>query len=130
MPIPPKTSSDRSFGVVFAAVFVLIGVLPALDGHDPRPGWLVAAVVFLLAARLKPEMLAPLNKIWTRFGLLLNNVTAPIVMSVLFLTIFTPIGLLMRLFGRRPLQLLYEREVESYWILRQTPSPESMQRPF
>ncbi|MEO5362606.1 MAG: SxtJ family membrane protein [Magnetococcus sp. DMHC-8] len=126
----PKTASDRSFGLVFAAVFALVGLHPLLDGPEPSPWWLLAAAALLPVALWRPGWLAPGNRLWTRFGLLLNRFTAPLVMGVLFLTVVTPIGLLMRLLGQRPLRLSYEPEADSYWIVRQSPTPDSMKRPF
>ncbi len=63
------------------------------------------ALVFLILARWRPGLLAPLNKIWTALGLLLTKVMNPIVMGVVFFIVVTPIGLLMRLSGKDPLRL-------------------------
>ncbi|MBF0402265.1 MAG: hypothetical protein HQL90_16050 [Magnetococcales bacterium] len=130
MPIPTKTASNRSFGLVFTVFFALIGLQPMLDGHGIRVWSLACAALFLLLALLQPERLTPLNNGWTRFGLLLHRITTPIVMAILFITILTPIGLLMRLLGKRPLALSYEPTAASYWVRRENPTPESMKRPF
>ncbi|MBF0462962.1 MAG: hypothetical protein HQL87_16455 [Magnetococcales bacterium] len=127
---PPKTASDRSFGLVFTCFFAFLGLLPLLHGGAVRVIFLVVAAAFLLIALARPGLLAPLNQLWTRFGLLLNRITTPIVMSILFWVIFTPVGLLMRLFGKRPLQLHTDQKAASYWLPRQNPAPDSMQRPF
>lgn len=127
-----RGSSDRSFGLVFAVVFLTIGLWPLVRGGTLRAWALVLAGAFLIAALTRPSLLAPLNRLWTRFGLLLGKVTTPIVMSILFYLVVTPTGLLMRLFGKDPLRLSRDREADSYWIKREPPgpSPETMTNQF
>jgi hypothetical protein len=125
-------SSDRSFGLVFAAVFLAIGLWPLVRGGTLRAWAPAVAVAFLVAALARPSLLAPLNRLWTRFGLLLGKVTTPIVMGILFYLVVTPTGLLMRLFGKDPLRLSRDPEAGSYWIQREPPgpSPETMSNQF
>ena len=125
-----KVGLDRSFGLVFSAVFAMIGLAPLVHGNALRLWSLAVAVIFLLFSLIKPELLAPLNRGWAHFGLRLNQITTPIIMSILFFVAVTPTGLLMRLFGKRPLQLSYEPKAPSYWIARQNPDTDSMKRPF
>lgn len=125
-------SSDRSFGLVFTVVFVLVGLWPVFFGGAARYWALGIAAVFLIASFARPALLAPLNRIWTKFGLLLSRVVNPIVMGLLFYSTITPIGLVMRLFGKDPLRLRFEPEAASYWIEREPPGPppESMKNQF
>jgi hypothetical protein len=116
-------SSNRSFGGVFTVVFAAIGLFPLIRGGEIRVWALVIAAVFFLAALLWPAVLAPLNRLWFKFGMLLHRVVSPLVMGMLFFVVVTPIGLLMRLFGKRPLSLEFEPAEQSYWILRQPPGP-------
>ena len=127
-----KTSSDRSFGLVFAAVFAIIGLWPLLHEASLRWWGLAVAAGFLAVALIRPNLLRHLNRIWTQFGLLLHKIVTPVVMSLLFFVTVTPIGLIMRLFGKRPLQLGFEPQIESYWIVLDPPgpAPESMKMPF
>lgn len=127
-----RGSSDRSFGLVFATVFLAVGLWPLGRGGTLRVWALAVAGVFFAAALAGPSLLAPLNRLWTRFGLLLSKVTTPIVMGVLFYLVVTPTGLLMRLFGKDPLRLSRDRVAGSYWIHREPPgpSPETMTNQF
>jgi hypothetical protein len=116
-------SSDRSFGWVFTAVFVLIGAWPLLHSNAPR-WWAVGiAAAFALVTLLKPTLLSGLNRLWLKFGLLLGKIVSPIALGVLFYLVFTPTGLLMRLFGKDPLRLKLDRAGDSYWIRREPPGP-------
>lgn len=125
-------SSDRTFGIVLAAFFALIGVLPLLRGHALRLWALPLSVIFLLAGLAAPAVLAPLNRIWTALGALLHKITNPIILGVFFYLVFTPFGSVLRLLGKDFLRLKLDADAESYWILREPagPPPESMSNQF
>jgi hypothetical protein len=118
-----KSSSDRSFGIVFAALFGIIGLWPLLDDGGVRWWSLAIALVFAAVATARPGLLAPLNRLWFRFGLLLNSIVSPIVMGLLFYLIITPFALFMRLTGKDLLHLKHDPKAQSYWILREPPGP-------
>jgi len=117
-------SSDRTFGLVFAAFFLVIGLLPLLHGHVLRIWALLLAVAFLVVAMISPVILSPLNRLWTRFGLLLHSIVSPFALAILFYGVVTPTGLLMRLFGKDTLRLRPDKNAASYWIERTPPGPE------
>jgi predicted membrane metal-binding protein len=119
----PKIGSERNFGIVFAAVFVTIALWPLIRAEKAHLWLLPIAIIFLAAAFLAPRTLAPLNRLWFRIGILLGKVVTPLVMGVLWLAVLTPIGLLMRLFGRDPLRLKRQPAAKSYWIERSPPGP-------
>lgn len=118
-----RRSSDRSFGVVFAAAFLVIALFPLVRGGEPRLWALAVAAAFLGAALIRPALLAPLNRLWFRFGLLLGRVTNPLIMGLVFFLVITPMAVIMRLRGKDPLRLRPDREAKSYWIERVPPGP-------
>jgi hypothetical protein len=118
-----KRGSDRSFGVVFAVVFLLIGLLPLRHGADMRWWALILAAAFGLAALLAPRLLAPLNRLWARFGDLLHKVTTPLIMGLLFFGALTPCAAIMRMMGKDSLRLKRPSGAASYWIERRPPGP-------
>jgi hypothetical protein len=124
-------SSDRAFGVVFAVGFGAWALLPLLHGRGVR-GWALAvAALFLAAALALPRVLAPLNWAWTRLGMLLARMSNPIILAVLFYLVLMPVGLLMRIVGKRPLQLGFDPHARSYWTPREPgPAPDTMKRQF
>jgi hypothetical protein len=124
--------SDRSFGVVMAVAFAAIAAFKLWRGSPSWWVWLAIAVMFAVAALLRPQWLRPLNSLWYRFGLLLHAIVSPIVMAAMFFGAILPIGLLMRLFGNRPLTPRFEPDANSYWVLRRdgTPAPGSMKNQF
>jgi len=127
-----KGSSNRSFGLVFAAVFLLVALFPSLHGQALRAWALVVSGTLLLVAFLLPVVLTYPNHWWLRLGLLLNAGISPVAMGVLFYLVITPIGLVMRLFGHDPLRLKLDTTTSSYWIKRAPPGPEpkSLSNPY
>jgi hypothetical protein len=124
--------SDRSFGLVFSVAFALIGVWPLLSERAPRYWALLVAAVFLLLAGAVPWILHPLNVLWGRFGALLHRVVAPLVMSIVFFLVVSPVAWVIRILGKDPLLLAFNRDGKSYWIERQPPGPDpqTMTRQF
>jgi len=116
-------SSNRSFGLVFAAVFAIIGLLPLVSGGGLRLWALVCSGGTLLIAFTAPSVLAPFNRLWTKFGLLLHRVVNPVVLGIMFFVVLTPTGLLMRALGKDPLRLKFDKAAKSYWIDRTPPGP-------
>ena len=125
-------SSDRVFGLVWSGAFAVIGLWPLIGARPVRTWALGVAGAFLLVALLRPAVLAPVNRLWLRLGLLLQRITNPIVLGALFFGTVLPIGLAMRLTGKNPLRLGFDRSAESYWIPRRPPgpAPDSMPRQF
>lgn len=126
-----KTSSDRNFGLVFAAVFAIIAAAPVLSGRRPHVWAAAIATAMLLLALLAPKWLAPLNRAWTWVGLRLHQIVSPVVLGLLF-GAFIVIG---KLVGRRryeALGLTFDPNRRSYWVDRDPPgpAPETMRRQF
>lgn len=116
-------SSDRSFGLVFAAFFAVVALLPAIHGAPPRWWALVLAAAFAAIAFIAPRVLHPLNRAWTALGLLLHHVVNPLIMAIMFYGAILPMALLLRALGKDLLRLKREPEATSYWIPREPPAP-------
>jgi hypothetical protein len=127
-----KPSSDSSFGLVIASMFLVVTVWPLVHAEPVRWWALAVAVVFALLALTWTAALAPLNKWWTKLGLLLYRVVSPIVLGLLFYVAVMPVGLLMRVLGKDLLRLRRDPEAATYWIDRTPPGPasESMKNQF
>ena len=116
-----KLGSNRSFGIVFFIVFVLIATYPLLNQGEVRIWSLVISFLFLFLGLLNSKILTPFNKLWFRFGLFLGKIISPIIMGVIFFLVVTPIGLLMRFFGKDVLNLKLNKKKSSYWIEKDGP---------
>ena len=112
-----KINSNRSFGIVFFVVFLIVGLWPILSENDIRIWSIILSLIFLILGLLNSKLLTPLNKVWFRFGIALGSIMAPIVMGLIFFMVVTPISLLMKLFNKDVLNLKKNNN-KSYWILR------------
>mgnify|MGYP001425590522 CR=1 FL=1 len=110
-----KISSNRSFGIVFFIVFLIISIYPIFKDGNVRIWSLVIAIIFLLLGLINSKFLTPLNKVWFEFGLILGKIVSPIVMGIVFFTVVTPIAFIMRISGKDLLNLKYNNN-KSYWI--------------
>ena len=110
-----KISSNKSFGIVFFIVFFIFSIYPIINDNEIRVWSIVVSIIFLIMGLRNSRYLTPLNIIWFKFGILLGNLISPIVMGLIFFTIVTPIGLLMRIFSKNFLNLKKNND-SSYWV--------------
>ena len=95
-----KLGSNRSFGIVFFIVFVLIAIYPIINQGELRIWSLIISLFFLVLGLFNSKILTPLNKSWFKFGLFLGKIISPIIMGIIFFVVVTPIGLVMRLLSK------------------------------
>ncbi len=120
---------ERQFGYLFAAVFTIIAFWPLWPLRAPNPYWLGGAGAWLAVALICPRLLAPLYKGWMKFGHALGWINARLILGVVFFALVTPIGLIMRLFGKDPLRMRTKKSA-SYWIRRDPLDPQSLRNQF
>ena len=116
-----KLGSNRSFGIVFFAVFLLITLYPLSKQGEIRVWSLIISLIFLFLGLLNSKILSPLNKIWFKFGIILGKIISPLLMGIIFFLVVTPIGLLMRLFKKDVLSLKFDKDNQTYWIEKNGP---------
>ena len=115
-----KIGSNKSFGLVFFIFFLIVSFYPLLNGEDIRKWSLVFSVIFLVLGLTNSKILNPLNKLWFYFGIFLGKIMSPVIMGIIFFLVVTPIGLLMRLFGKDILNLKFNNKT-TYWIEKNGP---------
>ena len=113
-----KISSNRSFGITFFVVFLIVSLWPLLNDESLRIWSIAISFIFLFLGLINSNLLLPLNKIWFKFGIFLGSIFAPISMGLVFFVVVTPIGIIMRLFGKDILKRKFNNKEKSYWIYR------------
>ena len=121
--------SNRSFGLVFFVVFLILGLWPVKSGGDINILLILISLVFLFLAIIKSKFLTPLNKLWFKFGIKLGAIIAPIVMGVVFFLVVTPIGIIMKITGRDLINKKINKNIKTYWLNRKK-AVGSMKRQF
>ena len=115
-----KIGSNRSFGIVFFILFLLIALYPMINSEGIRMWSIIVSLIFLVLGLLDSKILTPLNKIWFKFGMVLGRIISPFIMGIIFFLVVTPIGLIMRILGKDLVNLKYNNN-KTYWIEKTGP---------
>tara|TARA_A100001037_G_scaffold265964_1_gene257799 strand:- start:302 stop:691 length:390 start_codon:yes stop_codon:yes gene_type:complete len=115
-----KIGSNKSFGIVFFIVFLLISLYPLTNHENIRIWSLIISLIFLILGLLNSKILNPFNKLWFKFGMILGRIISPIIMSIIFFLVVTPIGLIMKLLKKDLLNLKFNK-TNTYWIEKSGP---------
>jgi hypothetical protein len=129
---PEKPSSNRNFGLVFAAFFAILALFAWHGGRSSAPWLSAAAAILAVIALAVPGWLTWPNWLWHKLGLALHLIVSPVILAVMFFGVITPTAALMRLVGHDPMRRRRDPAVTSYWIARQPPgpTPDSMRHQF
>ena len=122
-------STNKSFGLLFFVVFLIIGIWPLKNGENLNFYFITTSIIFLILGLINSKLLTPLNKSWIKLGEILGIIIAPIVMALVYFVILTPVSLIVRIFGKDLLSLKLLKEKETYWIERKK-SLGSMKKQF
>ena len=112
-----KKNSNRTFGILFFLVFLIVGIWPILDNENTRWWAIVISLIFLLLGIINSKILTPFNKIWIKLGELLGKIIAPIVMAFIYFIVITPTAIFLKLFKKDLLRIKFT-PVNTYWIKR------------
>lgn len=113
--------TERNFGFTVGGILFAIACLRSYWHAEISTTSIVMgiiAIVLLVLAAVQPSLLKVPNRLWMKLGDVLFKVMNPIVMFLVYVTTFVPIGLLMRATGKDPLYKSFDKSAESYWIVR------------
>ena len=122
-----KRKDNITFGILFFILFLIIGLYPLKSGGTTRIWSLVLSSAFLIITIIRPNLLTFINRLWIQFGILLGKIISPLVMSLVFFFVVTPIGILIRMLKKDVMGL--KRGAPSYWINRED-KVQSMKKQF
>ena len=123
-----KKNSAKSFGYLFFGIFLVLAIWVYIKNQNLNYFLISASIVFLVLTVIKSKLLDVLNDLWIKFGELLGKIIAPIVMSIVFFLIVTPIGLILKIVKKDLLKLKFNND-KSYWI-EKSKTIESMDKQF
>jgi len=111
-----KLPSEKSFGIFFSLVFVLLGIYLSFNRIFLFDLLSYILSFFLLNISIdNPNSLARLNILWGQLGNFLGRIVSPLVMLMIYISIFVPVGLLLRIINRDELRLKINNSSNSYW---------------
>ena len=109
----------RNFGIIVGIVLGLLGGVLSWRGRGYYFYFYILSIAFFFLSFIPPFLLKPIHKIWMTLAVLLGWFMTRVILSILFYLVITPIGLLLRLFGKDVLDLKFDRNADSYWILKE-----------
>jgi hypothetical protein len=117
--VPARLSAEagRRFGLQVGTAFLVLAGIASWRGH-PRSAAVLGALggALVIGGLLIPDRMDPVHRGWMRLALAISKVTTPVVMGALYFLVLTPVGLLVRAFGHRPLTA--KRGATSTWVPR------------
>ncbi len=119
----------KVFSLIWAGVFMLVGLFPYIKGTDIKLWSVVISLIFTIIAFVKPEILTKFYYLWTKLGEFIGTIISKIVLALLFYGVFLPVAIFLRLIGKDLLNKKMDKPQESYWIDREI-QPESMKNQF
>jgi hypothetical protein len=122
-----KKKNNITFGILFFILFLIIGLWPLTSSGAIRIWSIILSLVFLIITIIKPNLFTFLNKLWVKFGIILGKIISPIIMSLIFFFVVTPIGMLVKILRKDVMGL--KRGTSSYWINRED-KLQSMKKQF
>ena len=111
-------SSNRSFGLLFFIVFIVVGLWPVIKGEVANIYLILISLFFLIFGLINSKILSPFNKAWIKLGEILGLIIAPIIMALVYFIILTPISLIVRMLGKDLLGLKFLKKQDTYWTKR------------
>jgi len=122
----------RTFALTVGGIFaVLFGLmLPwLLDGGFPVWPWIIFAVLGIWGL-IAPESLRRVYRLWMRFGFLVHSIMSPLILSLVFFVVITPVAFAMKIIGRDSMNRRFDKGLESYRVTRSKAPREKLEKPF
>jgi len=108
----------RSFGLIVATGFAVIGLAPLLRGHGLRTWSLIVSLLLAAIALVLPRALQSFYRVWMALGTGLGWVNSRIILGLVFFVILLPIGVIRRMLGHDPMQRKFEPDRATYKTAR------------
>ena len=116
--IKSEKSDLRMFGITIGVILLVIAGFLFWKENESFQIFLAIGITLLLTSIALPSVLKPVYWIWMIFATILGWIMTRVILSLLFFIIFTPIGLILRFFGKQFLELRWDKSKESYWNYR------------
>ncbi len=116
--IKTDNASLKKFGLTMAVALLVIAGIVFIKHKEPNAVLLGLALVFLLCSFVFPRALKYVYIAWMKLAFVLGWINTRILLSLVFYLIFTPIGLIMRLFND-PMERRIDKDRQSYWIKKE-----------
>ena len=116
--IKSEKSDLRKFGITIGIILIIIAGYLFWKDKESFQIFITVGVVLNVLGIVIPVVLKPIYWIWMIFATILGWIMTRVILSLLFYVIFTPIGLIPRLFGKQFIELKWKKTNNTYWNYR------------
>lgn len=122
---------EREFGIVMASVILILSLLiPWLNGREASLSLIFIALGTAGVAMIYPRALRPIYKLWMKIGHVLGIINSYIILSLIFLLLIFPVGIVMRILGHDPMERKRDHKMASYFGPINKRDSKHIERPF
>lgn len=124
-----KTDKElKEFGMIMGLILLIIAGILLWKENSIWYAFFSLAFVFILSGVIFPPSLALVERWWTKLGMGMGHVMTHVILTILFIVVMTPIGLMLRLFGKKLLDLTPDPSLKTYW--KEVPKDGPASRPY
>lgn len=128
---PPTTKDLRQFGLVVGGVFAVIGLWPlVVRSESPRLWAMALGSLLMVLGAVVPQSLRQVQAAWMKVGHVLGAINTKIILGIVYYLLITPMGLIMRLLGKDPMQRALTQGTDTYRVVRAPRPPQHMRNQF
>ncbi len=111
-----KTEKElKEFGMIMGLVILIITGVLVWKQHPAWYPFFSLAFVFILSGIIYPPSLTLIERWWMKFGMTMGHIMTHIILTLMFFLVMTPIGFLLRLFGKKLLDTQPDPSLKTYW---------------
>ena len=108
----------QKFGVFVGLILIILAGYFYLRDKESFKILLASGIILLAGGFIKPLLFKPFYWVWMFFAIIMSWIMTRLILTVIFYLILIPTGFILRLFGKKFLQLKINREKVSYWNMR------------
>lgn len=109
----------KKFSLTLGSVLLLLSVFFYIKHKNSCIPFVLLSGIFFLIALIRPQLLKSFYIIWMRLAFVLSWMNTRLILCVMFYFVFTPIGLIMKMFRIDPLERCIDKARQTYWITKE-----------
>ncbi len=126
-----RLPTNRKFGLTFSFIFFALGIYSYFKYSEISVAliFFILSQILILISVFIEKILYPLNFFWFKFGVLIQKITSPLVLFLIFIVFIIPISVILKIFGLGALQRSSSKQITN-WISRESPNISDMRNQY
>ena len=123
-------NENRKFGLLIGSASLFVVGYQYVFHHRFWLPLFIIGIILMATALILPRVLGPLKRLWDRIGDVLGRINTTILLFIVFFFMITPLGFMMRLFGKTQLNTKFKNNAHSYWQTSKAGNDGTMKQQF